>query len=396
MPAITTCDVAIVGGGLSGSLFALALAKRRPDIRLRLIEGEATLGGNHVWSFFGSDVPKADRWLIEKLVSHGWRGYDVAFPNRRRTIDATYYSIESERLDRVVRAELPPEALMFERKVLATSPSAVVLANGERVEAGGVIDCRGPRDMSRLHLGWQKFVGRELLLDAPHGLERPVIMDATVPQIDGYRFVYLLPFAPDRVFVEDTYYSDSPAIDHPRLVERIDAYAAARGWRVKEVLREETGVLPVVIGGDFESYWLSGGNRVAKGGARAGLFHPTTGYSLPDAVRAAIAVAGAKDLSGTGLHDLLHEMASKAWRERGFYRMLDAMLFRAAEPAQRYRVLEHFYGLDPKLIGRFYAARSTLADKARVLMGKPPVPVGRALDAILRAPPPAVQESVIP
>jgi len=396
MPAITTCDVAIVGGGLSGSLFALALARRRPDIRLRLIEGESHLGGNHVWSFFGTDVPKADRWLIERLVSHGWRGYDVAFPDRRRTIDATYYSIESEQLDRVVRSELLPETLMFERKVLAASPSAVVLADGERVEAGGVIDCRGPRDMSRLQLGWQKFVGRELLLHAPHGLERPVIMDATVPQIDGYRFVYLLPFAADRVFVEDTYYSDSPAIDHPRLVERIDAYAAARGWRVREVLREESGVLPVVIGGDFESYWLSGGNRVAKGGARAGLFHPTTGYSLPDAVRAAIAVANAKDLSGTGLHDLLYGMARKAWRTRGFYRMLDAMLFRAAEPTQRYRVLEHFYGLDPKLIGRFYAARSTLSDKARVLMGKPPVPVGRALDAILRAPPPAVQESVIP
>jgi len=396
MPAITTCDVAIVGGGLSGSLFALALARRRPDIRLRLIEGESHLGGNHVWSFFGTDVPKNDRWLIERLVSHGWRGYDVAFPSRRRTIDATYYSIESEQLDRVVRSELPPETLMFGRKVLAASPSAVVLADGERVEAGGVIDCRGPRDMSRLQLGWQKFVGRELLLDAPHGLERPVIMDATVPQIDGYRFVYLLPFDATRVFVEDTYYSDSPAIDHPRLVERIDAYAAARGWRVREVLREESGILPVVIGGDFESYWLSGGNRVAKGGARAGLFHPTTGYSLPDAVRAAIAVAKAKDLSGTGLHDLLYSMASKAWRERGFYRMLDAMLFRAAEPAQRYRVLEHFYGLDPELIGRFYAARSTLSDKARVLLGKPPVPVGRALDAILRAPPPAVQESVIP
>ena len=63
--------------------------------------------------------------------------------------------------------------------------------------------------------------------------------------------------------------------------------------------------------------------------------------------------------------------------------MLDKMLFKAAEPAERYRILERFYRLDPGLIGRFYAGRSTMSDKARLLMGKPPVPVGRALGAIL-------------
>ena len=70
------------------------------------------------------------------------------------------------------------------------------------------------------------------------------------------------------------------------------------------------------------------------------------------------------------------------WRLRGFYRLLDRMLFRAAEPAQRYRVLEHFYRLDPALIARFYAGRSTLADRMRILSGRPPVPLGRALKSL--------------
>jgi hypothetical protein len=48
---------------------------------------------------------------------------------------------------------------------------------------------------------------------------------------------------------------------------------------------------------------------------------------------------------------------------RGFYRMLAAMLFKAAEPQERYRILERFYRLDPQLIGRFYAGHSTLFDK---------------------------------
>jgi len=79
---------------------------------------------------------------------------------------------------------------------------------------------------------------------------------------------------------------------------------------------------------------------------RAGLFHPTTGYSLPDAVRTASLIANASDLSGAALHDLTHGFARRLWRRRGFYRMLDKMLFKAAEPAERYRILERFYRLE--------------------------------------------------
>lgn len=382
MPTIHHCDLAIVGGGLAGALIALAAAKRRPDARIRLIEGEASFGGNHVWSFFASDVSDAHRALVAPLIAHGWRGYDIAFPAHGRTLDTAYYSITSDRLDTVLRATLPAEALMASTAVLGTSPTAVVLANGDRVEAQGVIDARGPGDLSLLDLGWQKFMGMELHLTGPHTVDRPIVMDATVDQRDGYRFVYTLPFTATSLFVEDTYYSDTPDLDQPMLADRIAAYAADRGWPVAVAGRSETGVLPVAMGGDFEEYWRSGGNRVAKAGMRAGLFHPLTGYSLPDAVRMAHVIADAGDWSGGALHTLTHDRAAALWRERRFYRTLATMLFRAAEPAERYRVLERFYRLDAGLVGRFYAGRSTLADKARVLIGRPPVPIGRAVQAL--------------
>ena len=53
-----------------------------------------------------------------------------------------------------------------------------------------------------------------------------------------------------------------------------------------------------------------------------------------------------------------------------------------ADPAERYRVLRRFYTLAPGLIERFYAGQSTYADKLRILSGKPPVPLGRAVRAI--------------
>ena len=75
---------------------------------------------------------------------------------------------------------------------------------------------------------------------------------ATVDQLDGYRFLYSLPFSPTRLLIEDTYYSDNRALDVPRLAERIDAYAAARGWTIAAVERQEALGLDVLVHGEAE------------------------------------------------------------------------------------------------------------------------------------------------
>ena len=378
MLADIRCDLAIVGGGLAGGLIAHALAIRRPDLTIRLIEPHDLLGGNHIWSFFSNDVEPEDRWLVEPFISKSWNGYRVKFPRHQRELGVQYNAIRSERFDEVLRGILPADAIL-QARITHVHRDGVVLQNGQLVRAAGVIDARGASQLRFLDLGWQKFLGQEVRLTAPHGLDQPIVMDATVAQEDGYRFVYVLPFTADRLFIEDTYYSDKPALDRNLLAGRIADYAAAQGWSIAEVLREESGALPVAMGGDFDPYWNSGGYGIAKAGMRAALFHPTTGYSLPDAVRTASFVAALPELDSRTLHDRLYEHARAVWDERGFYRMLDRMLFRAAEPDERYKVLERFYRLDPALIGRFYAARSSGLDKARILSGKPPVPIARAI-----------------
>lgn len=383
MQSITNCDLAIVGGGLAGGLIALALRHHRPELDVRVIEGSAQLGGNHVWSFFDTDIAPEDWPIVEPLIGWRWNSYDVIFPAHRRTLEAHYNSIDSARFDEVVRAQLSADQIIKGRAV-SVSASRIILDNQRVIEARGVIDASGPGDLGQLSAGWQKFVGQLLVVDQPHGLTQPIIMDASVPQIDGYRFVYCLPLSPTEIFVEDTYYSDTPDLDVVAVSERVGDYARARGWYPAQVERSESGVLPVTMGGDFPAYWASTGADVAKAGMRSGLFHPTTGYSLPDAVRLASLIARTPDLSGAALRGLTHDYAQEQWRSRGFYRMLDTMLFRAADPDQRYRVLERFYRLAPHLIRRFYAGQSTWADKLRILSGKPPVPIGRAVSALLR------------
>ncbi len=70
------------------------------------------------------------------------------------------------------------------------------------------------------------------------------------------------------------------------------------------------------------------------------------------------------------------------WRSRRFYRLVNRMLFRAAKPNLRYKVMQRFYRLNASLIGRFYAGRSTRADRVRILVGKPPVGFGKAIACI--------------
>jgi len=377
-------DIIIVGGGLAGGLAALALKRARPDIRLLLVEASGTLGGNHIWSFFASDLDAAGHNLVAPLIAHRWAGNEVVFPAYLRRLEGAYASIPSWHFERVLRAQLGDDAILMHTPVGTIAPGSVRLADDTRVY-GPVLDCRGAANLVHLDLGWQKFVGRVLSLEDTHGIERPTIMDAGVEQIDGYRFVYVLPLAAREVFVEDTYYSDTPALDGDALGKRIAAYAANRGWQGARVTHEESGVLPVVMSGDFAAYWQSGGTDIAKGGVRAGLFHPMTSYSLPEAVRFALALGEAWAPNGgiANLHRWTRDYARARWRANAFYRLLARMLFRAAEPDERYRLLERFYRLPEALIGRFYAGQSTHFDKIRILSGKPPVAIGKALKAMI-------------
>lgn len=370
-------DLILVGGGLASSLIAWRLALDRPELRVAVVERDGRLGGEHTWSFFDGDIPARDRAWLEPATPHRWPdGYEVFFPGLSRVLETPYNSLTSDRLNAIV-AQLLGDRLI-KGAAVEVQPDGVTLSDGRVLRATGVIDARGPAPTPHLDLGWQLFVGRTVRLTQPHGLTRPTIMDATVGQGDAYRFVYLLPFDERTVLVEDTYYVDGPMLDRALLNRRIDAYIRSRGWTVEAVVGEEEGVLPIALDGDIDAFWAEG-PPVARAGLAGALFHPTTGYSLPDAVAVARLVAEADDLSSAALRTLIEGYSKSLWTRRAYYRLLDRMLFRAAEPRERWKVLRRFYGLPEPLVRRFYAGASTALDKVRILAGKPPVPVGRAL-----------------
>jgi len=388
----TAVDLAIVGGGLAGGLIAHAVHRERPELRIVLVESGKTIGGNHRWSWFESDLDTQGRALLEPFRQTSWdQGYEVAFPRYRRTLRTGYRSMASQDFHSGLMRVLPEGSVLFGRKATQLDARGITLDDGEQIPARAVVDCRSFAPSPHLEGGWQIFLGRHVRLDQAHGLARPMIMDASVDQAapygngSAYRFVYVLPLGAHDVFVEDTYYADDAKMDRGALSSRIEQYCRVRGWDGGDIVGNEAGILPVLTGGNFPAYLAEVSTPgVALAGARGGFVHPLTSYTLPVAVENALTIAREADLTGSQLAALMEVRAKRHWRKTRYYRLLARMMFLAAEPAKRVRIFQRFYGLRQGLIERFYAGRSKPLDKLRVLSGNPPVPVGRAIAAIFK------------
>jgi lycopene beta-cyclase len=370
----------LVGGGLANGLIAWRLHSL-PSVELTVVEREPTLGGNHTWSFHQNDVSRTGMADLRPFIVATWAKQSVHFPGHSRVFDVPYHAISSERLHHVLARTLG-DRLVTDTDVVALSPDSVTLGDQRTIRARCVIDGRGPQRSAHLALGYQKFVGLEVETEEPHGETIAVIMDATVPQLGGYRFFYTLPFSPTRILIEDTYYTDGPDLDQGALTDRVYDYAARKGWRIRTVVREEKGILPVVLAGDMDRFWEPAAGDVPKVGLRASLFHPTTGYSLPDAAALAERLVTAPDLTSAGVQRLIEAHARRLWQDRAFFRLLNRLLFIAAGPTERVAVMERFYTLPGPLIERFFAAKLTLGDKAKIMIGRPPVPLVKAVGVI--------------
>ena len=173
-------DLILVGGGLANGLIAWRLAMLRPEIRVLVLEATNAVGGNHTWCFHDDDLTPAQRRWTGDLVAHRWHRYRVAFPGFSRSIEGGYNAITSERFRERIGAALG-NWICCDAVVSEIAPKGVRLASGE-------IDCRGRghrrsrREAESAHGArlFRNSWGRSSSSSRPHGLDRPLIMDADV------------------------------------------------------------------------------------------------------------------------------------------------------------------------------------------------------------------------
>ena len=187
-------DIALVGGGLANSLLAYRFLLKRPDLRVVVLEQGTNLGGHHTWSFHDGDLEVEQRHWLRPLVTHSWPDHELRLPGFRRVMAGEYNTVSSDSLHRVVSSALGARVHLGS-EVAELTPQSVRLADGKVIEARSVIDGRGDPGAGHLDVAYQKFLGLFVRLANPHEMRGPILMDATVEQRDGYRFVYVLPFS---------------------------------------------------------------------------------------------------------------------------------------------------------------------------------------------------------
>ncbi len=311
-------DLLILGGGLAGLCLAYLIRQRHPHLRLKILEQSQVFTAHCTWSFHQIDLADIEPW--RQFITSSWSRYEVRF-SKLQEVSLQYHSIKSSHFFSQMQKHLG-EQIAFDTKVLNIVGNQVFTSSGATFTAPLIIDSRPqasesdfkPRSevgasLPRRILEWQnrgwgfqKFYGQEVRLCSAHNLTHPILMDATVEQKDGYRFIYVLPLSSTDLLIEDTYYSLNPLLDHQLCQQKIAEYARSFSWNIQSVQREESGCLPIptstartnkipnVSSSDFFTGTI---------GMTAGFFHPVTGYSLPWAVRVAEALSSIPQLSPT-------------------------------------------------------------------------------------------------
>jgi lycopene cyclase-like protein len=264
-------DALIIGSGPAGLALAAALAARgvstsvlAPDPRARW---EPTYG---VWA---SHLPQ---WA-EAAVETRFERSTVDFGSVRQVLERPYARLDTPRL----------QALMLERCVAAGvtlvsdraervehSPEGSVVHGGAAHRSRLVVDASGASALvpSVAPTLFQTAYG--VLADVEGSLDELVWMDFSFPHGDGSEpatFLYAMPAADGRVFLEETSLARMGGLPFPELERRLHERLRAMGLSIRRVHHVER----CVIGLDRRTE--RGGQTLAFGAA-AGMVHPATGY----------------------------------------------------------------------------------------------------------------------
>ncbi|MBM9468892.1 lycopene cyclase family protein [Nakamurella leprariae] len=280
--------VAVLGLGPAGRAALHRLTARGVDAIG--IDQDPTRPWRPTYAAWADEIPG---WVPPAAISTTSPASAWALSEHRAARD--YSVFDTRGLQRALSC---PDDRVLTGRVVGADGHDVSLADGRTVRAGIVLDARGNRP--DVHRAQQTAVGVVLRRTDVPVLDRTWFMDwrrdnGTGPG-DPPSFLYVVPLDDERLLAEETCLVGRPALSERELRHRLHVRLAARGVRLTgdettETVRFSVEPEPADPAG-------SGPLRI---GARGGLMHPATGYSvavsLDIAERLSVAVAdGAADL----------------------------------------------------------------------------------------------------
>jgi len=369
-------DFLFVGRGASAALTARALEKAGllAGRRVLFVDPDPKSRNDKTFCFWAEDTEPIVTDLRD-LIGHSW---DKARGGRGPLVSIAplcYHHINSldlyEDLSRRMAANgwgLRAEAV---KSVGADTQGAYAVCGEEKVRARWVLDSRPPqRDSAQPDLA-QSFYGWVVETNFPWQSEAGVtLMDLEVPQDGATQFVYILPYAENRVLVELTRFGT--AILKADLAElRLRDYlqAALPNQATYRIVHREHGVIPMAEHAATEPH-IAG---VVNLGTRNNALKPSTGYAFKTMHQQARDLASYMAAQAT---DNLTP-AAKPWKPQPShprYAFLDGLLLHILRrrPHQGKAIFEQlFAGIPLPSVLRFMDEESTWQDDLRMLMHLP-------------------------
>lgn len=281
--------VVIVGAGVSALLLAQSLLRHDACEHVRIVGPRRRLRPRLLSYWTDRPTP------FDAFAVASWSTLAVATEATRTVVPLTrfaYRTIRARPWAEAVRAQLAsdPRVTLVDATVDDVedhASHATVWIGDDSLEADWVFTSRPCPSGAPL---WQRFEGWELELpDARVDVEVATLMDFRTPSDGDLRFVYALPLADDRLWVEHVGYR---ACDHASaLTAYLHEVVGVRSWRV---LERESGATPL-----FSDPPERGDGRVVRIGVWAGLAKTSTGYALTRMWRDAESIARSLARHGT-------------------------------------------------------------------------------------------------
>lgn len=269
-------DAVVVGAGPAGRALAHRLLTH--GCTVTLVDPHPLAPWRATYACWTDELPD---WLPADAIAAEVDSVDMRSP-ATTVVERGYTVLDVDALQSALDVE---GAELVADRVLSVQPDRVTLRSDEQICAGVVVDARGTTGQGPRQTAFGRIVPRAQALPVLDGAEA-VLMDwSPIPGVDrkaAPSFLYAIPLDDDRVLLEETCLAGDPALAPTELRRRLDA-------RLARVARTPLGDESVSFGLlGVTSPWRS---DVTLFGARGGLMHPATGYSVATSLRVAETVA---------------------------------------------------------------------------------------------------------